>query len=301
MSKPLTGKVALVAGATRGAGRGIACMLGEQGATVYCSGRSTRAALSPLQRPETIDETADMVNYYGGIGIPVPTDHLNEADVKSLIDRIESEQGKLDILVNDVWGGERLVEFKPFLESSLDKGFEMLRTGINTHILTSYYAAPLMVKNKSGLIVEVTDGDTLRYRGMLVYDLVKVSVMRLAFSQSVEFRPHNIAAVAVTPGFLRSEQMLEEAFSVTEANWKDAVEKDPNFIASETPFFVGRAVAHMAMDANIMSKSGRAFSSWGLSDEYGFTDINGERPHWGRHLESIGGWETFNMPMWELG
>jgi NAD(P)-dependent dehydrogenase (short-subunit alcohol dehydrogenase family) len=275
-------------------------MLGEQGATVYCSGRSTRGNLSPIQRPETIDETAEMVTKYGGVGIPVQTDHHDQAQVKALVDRIEREHGKLDILVNDVWGGERLISFKSFLESSLENGFEMLRTAINTHLITSYYAAPLMIKNKSGLIVEVTDGDTLRYRGMLVYDLAKVSVMRLAFSQSVEFRPHNIAVVAVTPGFLRSEQMLEEAFGVTEENWKDAVKKEPNFIASETPFFVGRAVAHLAMDANIMSKTGRAFSSWGLSDEYGFTDINGERPHWERHLESVGGWETLNMPMWEL-
>lgn len=295
--KKLEGKVAVVAGATRGAGRGIACMLGEQGAIVYCTGRSVRGSLSPIQRPETIDETAEMVTQYGGVGIPVQTDHADEAQVKALFERVRQEQGRLDILVNDVWGGERLIEFLPLWELSLEKGFTMLRQAIDTHIITSYHALPLMMAQRSGLIVEVTDGDTLRYRGSFFYDLAKISVMRLAFSQAVELRAHGIAAVAVTPGFLRSEQMLEEAFGVTEANWQEGAKKDPNFIASETPYFVGRAVAHLAADPDIMRRSGKAYSSWGLSDEFGFTDIDGSRPHWGRHFDAIGGWETLNMPM----
>lgn len=295
--KKLEGKVAVVAGATRGAGRGIACMLGEQGAVVYCTGRSVRGHLSPIQRPETIDETAEMVTRHGGTGIAVRTDHADETQVQALFQRVAQEHGRLDILVNDVWGGERLIEFLPFWELSLEKGFTMLRQAIDTHIITSYYALPLMMAQRSGLIVEVTDGETLRYRGSLFYDLAKISVMRLAFSQAVELRAHGIAAVAITPGFLRSEQMLEEAFGVTEANWQDGAHKDPNFIASETPYFVGRAVAHLAADPNIMRRSGRAYSSWGLSDEFGFTDIDGNRPHWGQHFVSVGGWETLNMPM----
>jgi NAD(P)-dependent dehydrogenase (short-subunit alcohol dehydrogenase family) len=285
--KPLANKVALVAGATRGAGRAIACMLGEQGATVYCSGRTTRAQRSPINRAENIDDTADLVTQYGGKGIAVQCDHMQPTQVQALIDRIEQEQGKLDILVNDVWGGEHLVTFgEPFWEIKLENGFQMLHTAVDTHIITSHCAIPLMIKNadKPCLIVEVTDGDTQAYRGSLFYDLSKISVIRLALAQAEELKPHHIAAVAITPGFLRSEQMLD-FFGVSEANWRDAVAKEPHFIASETPFFVGRAVAHLAMDANIMQKTGGAYSSWGLSEEYGFTDINGDKPHWGRYFK----------------
>jgi len=281
--KPLTGKVAVVAGATRGAGRGIAAMLGEAGATVYCTGRSSRGNLINSDRPETIEETAEMVTKYGGVGIPVRVDHLDAIQVEALFARVKSEQGKLDILVNDIWGGEKNIEFKRFWELDLDKGFNMLRTAIDTHIITSHYAAPLLIESSKGLIIEITDGDTLNYRGALFYDLAKTTVIRLALAQAEDLREHGITALALTPGFLRSEEMLDN-FGVTEANWREAAQIDKHFIASETPCFVGRAAASLAADPNVFEKTGRAFSSWGLSDEYHFSDINGERPHWGRYF-----------------
>jgi NAD(P)-dependent dehydrogenase (short-subunit alcohol dehydrogenase family) len=292
--QPLKGKVAVVAGATRGAGRGIACMLGEAGATVYCTGRSTRsiqverkAGSSPFTttgRPETIEETAEMVEQYGGVGIPVRCDHLDEAQVKALFERVKSEQGKLDILVNDIWGGDDLAEWGvPFWEQDIAKGLQMQERAVHTHIITAHYGVPLMIENKQGLVIEITDGDSPNYRGNFFYDLAKSTVIRMALAMSEELRPHNIAGLALTPGFLRSEAMLEH-FGVTEANWQDGAKKDPHFIASETPYFVGRAVAALAADPNVMAKSGRVFSSWGLSDEYGFSDIDGNRPHWGNHF-----------------
>ncbi|MDB5048163.1 MAG: dehydrogenase/reductase family er [Fibrobacteres bacterium] len=301
--KPLHGKVAVVAGATRGAGRGIACMLGEAGATVYCTGRSSRnpggnadkEAPSRKARPETIEETAEKVDAFGGKGIPVRVDHMRPDQVEALFARVKNEQGRLDILVNDVWGGDDAVEWgKPFWELSLEKGLPMLNNALHTHIITSRYGAPLLMETGGGLIVEITDGNTLGYRGNLLYDLVKSSVIRLAYAQAFELRRHGISAVAVTPGFLRSEAMLE-LFGVTEADWKDGAKKDPNFIASETPFFVGRAVAAMAADPRVAEKSGRVFSSWDLSGEYGFTDIDGEKPHWGRHWE-----QAFGKPLMAL-
>jgi NAD(P)-dependent dehydrogenase (short-subunit alcohol dehydrogenase family) len=289
----LEGRIALVAGATRGAGRGIACMLGEAGATVYCSGRSTREhPASGAHRPETIEETAEMVTARGGRGIAVRTDHSEPEQVRALIERIRSEQGRLDILVNDIWGGDKLTEFgTPFWKHSLENGLLMLERAIHTHIITSHYAAPLMIERKSGLIVEITDGNYFGYRGNLFYDLVKTSVIRLAFSQSQELKKHGITALALTPGFLRSEEMLEN-FGVAEENWQDGAKKDPHFIASETPYFVGRAVAALAADPGVAQKNGRVFSSWDLSDEYGFTDIDGRRPHWGRYFA-----ETFGTPI----
>ena len=282
--QPLLGKIAVVAGATRGAGRGIASMLGEAGATVYCTGRSVRGSLaSGSKRPETIDETAEMVTAYGGKGIPVRVDHSVPAEVEALFDRVQREQGRLDILVNDIWGGDHLMEGKPFWELSLDKGFQMMRSGIDTHIITSRYSAPLMVTQKSGLIVEITDGDSPGYRGELFYDLVKSSVIRLAYGMAEELRPHGVTALAVTPGFLRSEAMLDH-FGVTEDNWQEGAKRDPHFIASETPYFVGRAVAALAADPNVAQKAGGVYASWTLSDEYGFTDIDGSRPHWGRYF-----------------
>ena len=269
-TKPLHNKIAVVAGATRGAGRGIACMLGEAGATVYCSGRSTRRALaSGNARPETIDETAEMVTAYGGVGIAVRTDHSDQAQVQALFARVQAEQGRLDILVNDVWGGDELTEWGvPFWELDLDKGFSLLRRAIDTHIITARFAAPLFVAQNSGLIVEVTDGDSPRYRGNFFYDLVKSSVMRMAFALSEELCDHNVTALAVTPGFLRSEAMLD-LFGVTEANWQEGAQKDPHFIASETPYFVGRAIAALAADPTISAKSGGVYSSWGLSAALG--------------------------------
>lgn len=296
--KPLEGRIALVAGATRGAGRGIACALGEAGATVYCTGRSVRGKPATKGRRETINETAQMVTARGGKGIAVRCDHTKESDVKKLAARIKREQkGKLDILVNDVWGGDSLTEFgKTFWQVSLDNGFAMLNQAVHSHIITSRYLAPLMIEHSnathsSGLIVEITDGDFFGYRGNLFYDLVKTSVIRLAMIMAYELRKTKITALAVTPGFLRSEAMLEN-FGVQEENWRDAAKKDPNFLHSETPLFVGRAIAALAADPNVKKKSGQVLSSWDLSDEYGFTDADGSRPHWGRHFA-----ESYGVPI----
>jgi NAD(P)-dependent dehydrogenase (short-subunit alcohol dehydrogenase family) len=286
-TRNLEGRIALVAGATRGAGRGIACMLGEAGATVYCTGRSTRA--NPCRtgyyagRPETIDETAEMVAARGGIGIPVQVDHLVEEQVAALIERIGREQGRLDVLVNDISEGD-VHEWKPFWELSLDRAFGMLRLALHMHIITSRHAAPLLIEDGRGLIVEIGDGDTLDHRGNLFYDLIKIAVSRLAYAMAEELHRHGVAAVAVSPGYMRTEAMLD-GFGVTEASWRDAVKKDPHFIASETPFFVGRAVAALAADPDVMRKSGGLFGSWTLSEEYGFTDVDGSRPHLGRYFE----------------
>jgi NAD(P)-dependent dehydrogenase (short-subunit alcohol dehydrogenase family) len=288
--QPLQGKIAVVAGATRGAGRGIASMLGEAGATVYCTGRSVRGKPATGNRTETIEETAEMVNHYGGVGIPVQVDHSDEAQVKAFFERLQKEQGRLDILVNDIWGGDKYIQFGvPVWELDLEKGFRMMRTAIDTHIITSRYAIPLMLPHKQGIIFEIGDGDTGDYRGEFFYDLVKNMVIRMAYGLAQELKPHNITAVTVTPGFLRSEEMLEH-FGVTEENWRDGAKKDPHFIASETPYFVGRAVAALAADPKHFERTGKAFSSWGLSDEYPFIDINGERPHWGRYFaENVAG------------
>lgn len=287
--KPLKGRVAVVAGATRGAGRGIACMLGEAGAIVYCSGRSTREKPCTTGfyagRSETIDETAEMVDAHGGTGIPVRVDHLVEDQVKELIDRVRGEQGRLDVLVNDISEGD-VHEWKPFWKLSLDRSFEMFRNAVHTHIITCRYAVPLIIEradSSPGLIVEIGDGDTLDYRAALFYDLIKISVSRLAYAMAEELHKHRVAAVAVTPGFMRTEAMLDH-FGVTEANWRDGAKKDKNFIASETPFFVGRAIAALAADSHVLEKSGGLYSSWNLAREYGFTDIDGSRPDCGAHF-----------------
>jgi NAD(P)-dependent dehydrogenase (short-subunit alcohol dehydrogenase family) len=301
-AKSLHGKIALVAGATRGAGRGISIALGEAGATVYCTGRTSRkssrgnsskkrAASTP---GETIEETAELVTAAGGRGIPVRVDHEVPAEVKKLVARIQRQHKGLDILVNDVWGGDALTEWgKPFWSVNLEKGLGMLKQAIHSHIITAHYAAPLMLSRPGGIIFEITDGDAFYYRGNLFYDLVKISVIRLAFAMSRELRKRNIAAVALTPGFLRSERVLEH-FKVTEANWKDVGKRknadqnsnDQNdapddFMISESPRYVGRAVVALATDPKVMEKTGRVFSSWALAREYGFTDIDGTQPHWG--------------------
>jgi NAD(P)-dependent dehydrogenase (short-subunit alcohol dehydrogenase family) len=261
---------------------------------VYCTGRSTRAARpqpgsadSPFalrHRPETIEETAELVTARGGVGISVAVDHTVAAEVQALFARVAQEQGRLDLLVNDVWGGDELAEWgTPFWELSLEKGLLMQQRAVHSHIITSRYAAPLLIANGRGLIIEITDGDTAAYRGNLFYDLAKASVIRLAYAMAEDLRPHNVAALALTPGFLRSEAMLEH-FGVSEANWREGAQKDPHFIASETPFYVGRAVAALAADPAVLAKSGAAFSSWGLSEEYGFTDVDGSTPHWGRYF-----------------
>ncbi len=299
--KNLKGKIAVVAGATRGTGRGIACELGAAGATVYCTGRSTRAnrkaerdknanPFDLANRPETIEETAEMVTARGGQGIAVPVDHTVPEQVQSLFQRVESEQGKLDILVNDVWGGDELTEWKPFWEHSLDKGLLMIERAVHSHIITAHYAAPLLMKTKRGLIVEITDGDHFGYRGSFYYDFVKTSVIRLAFMLATELKKHKITAIALTPGFIRSEAMLDY-FKVTEANWQDAVEKRPDFGQSETPGYVGRAVVALATDPKVFKRSGRVFAAWDLGPEYGFTDVDGRQPN-------MRAWITENMPQW---
>lgn len=293
----LIGKIALVAGATRGAGRGIARMLGEAGATVYCTGRSTRrqqrerpaeaGAFTLAGRPETIEETAELVTAAGGQGIALQCDHSDEAQVIALAERIRREQGRLDILVNDVWGGDELTEWgTPFWELDISKGLLMQQRGVFTHIITARHLVPLMLGHAGGLVVEITDGETARYRENLFYDLAKSSVIRLAFAMAEELRPQGIAALAVTPGFLRSEAMLEH-FGVTEENWQDGVATDPHFIASETPAFIGRAIAALAADPEIMQKTGGVFSSWGLAKEYGFSDIDGRIPDWGNYFAEL--------------
>ena len=278
---PLRNQVAVVAGATRGAGRGIARMLGAAGATVYCTGRSVRGRPATPGRTETIEETADLVTAEGGRGIAVRSDHTVEAEVERLFARVRDEAGRLDVLVNDVWGGDALTEWgKPFWELSIAQGFQLLERAVHSHIITSRHGAPLMVERNAGLIVEVTDGDTFGYRGNLVYDVAKNAVVRLAYAMAADLRPHHVTALAVTPGFLRSEHVLD-SFGVTEANWRDAIEKDPYFAESETPCLVGRVVAALAADPNVAAKSGRLFAAWTLSKEYGIDDVDGRRPDWG--------------------
>ncbi|HIG43164.1 MAG: SDR family oxidoreductase [bacterium] len=284
MDKPLQGKIAVVAGATRGAGRGIARMLGEAGAIVYCSGRSTTGNLSDIGRQETIDETAVLVTEAGGHGIAVRTDHSRAEDVESLFARVKDQHGQLDLLVNDI-GGENLAEWKPFWEADLALGFSFLDTAVRTHILTSRFAVPLMLEQKAGLIIEITDGDHAGYRGNLFYDLVKNQLIRFAFALASELKSKGINVLALTPGFLRSEMMLDN-LGVTEATWMDAAEKAQGFCESETPCFVGRAVAVLAADPNIATKSGGVFSSWDLAKEYNFDDIDGRRPDFMGYVET---------------
>ncbi|MFE7324122.1 SDR family oxidoreductase [Streptomyces sp. NPDC057565] len=291
MSATLDGKVALVAGATRGAGRAIAVELGAAGATVYVTGRSTRVQRSEYNRPETIEDTADLVTEAGGHGIAVPTDHLVSSQVRSLVDRIASEQGRLDILVNDIWGGELLFEWDaPVWEHDLDKGLRLLRLAVETHAITSHHALPLLLRNDGGLVVEMTDGtaeynrDT--YRVSFFYDLAKAAVLRMAFALGHELGPHGGTAVALTPGWMRSEIMLDH-FGVTEESWHDALEREPHFCISETPFYVGRAVAALAADPRVSRWNGQSLSGGELAQVYGFTDVDGSRPNAWRYIVEV--------------
>jgi NAD(P)-dependent dehydrogenase (short-subunit alcohol dehydrogenase family) len=291
MTPNLEATIALVAGATRGAGRGIAVSLGEAGATVYCTGRSTRAARSEYDRPETLEETAELVTEAGGAGIAVPTDHLEPEQVRALVERIDSEQGRLDVLVNDVWGGEKLFEWDtPVWEHDLGNGLRLLDLAIKTHLITSHHALPLLIRHPGGLVVEMTDGtaeyNATTYRINAFYDLAKTAVIRLAFAQSKDLAPHGATAVALTPGWLRSEMMLD-TFGVTEANWRDATERIPHFGISETPRYVGRAVAALAADPGKQRHSGGSLSSGGLAREYGFTDLDGSRPDAWRYMVEV--------------
>ena len=291
MSQVLQGKVALVAGATRGAGRGIAVELGAAGATVYCTGRSTRTQASELNRTETIEETGELVQHAGGHGIAVQIDHLDPAQVQALVARIEREQGRLDILVNDAWGADFLIEWNvPVWKHSLENGLRMLRLAIDTHIITSHFALTLLIKNPGGLVVEMTDGTTeynnANYRLSLFYDLAKISVMRIASSQAHELRPYHCTAVALTPGWLRSEMMLDN-YGVSEANWRDAIAKQPHFVITETPRYAGRAVAHLAADRDVERWSGQSLSSGQLAKVYGFTDLDGSQPDAWRYVVEV--------------
>ncbi|MEV0429988.1 SDR family oxidoreductase [Micromonospora sp. NPDC050495] len=291
MTKPLEGTIALVAGATRGAGRQIAVQLGAAGATVYATGRTSRERPSELGRPETIEETAELVTAAGGTGIAVVVDHLDPDQVRRLVQRIDAEQGRLDVLVNDIWGADPLITWeKPVWEQPLDAGFRTLRLAVDTHIITSHFALPLLIRNPGGLVVEIGDGtkeyNDTTYRLSVFYDLAKVSVNRLAFTQAHELAPHGCTAVALTPGWLRSEAMLEH-FGVTEATWRDGAAKEPHFVMSETPAFVGRAVAALAADPDRARWNGRSVDSGGLAQVYGFTDVDGSRPHWARYQDEV--------------
>ncbi|MFE5512948.1 SDR family oxidoreductase [Streptomyces sp. NPDC056529] len=288
-SKPLRGRICLVAGATRGAGRAIAVQLGTAGATVYVTGRTTREKVSEVGRTtETIEETAELVTAAGGEGVAVPTDHLEPDRVAALIDRIDRERGRLDVLVNDIWGGEHLVVAgfgKKIWEVDLADGLRMLELGVKSHLITSAAAAPLLTRNPGGLLVEVTDGtqeyNATRYRENVYYDLAKNAPIRMAFGLARELEPSGGTAVALTPGWLRSEQMLDH-FGVTEENWRDAAEKLPDFAVAESPVYVGRAVAALAADPDRARWNGRSLSSGQLAKEYGFTDADGSRPDaWG--------------------
>jgi NAD(P)-dependent dehydrogenase (short-subunit alcohol dehydrogenase family) len=289
----LRGRVAVVAGATRGAGRGIAAALGEAGATVICTGRSSAAGSggSDYDRPETIEETAELVSRVGGTGIAVQVDHLDSGQVRRLAERVRAEHGRIDVLVNDIWGAERLKgppsEWNtPIWKHDLDTGLRILRLGVETHLITSHHLLPLLIDEPGGLLVEVTDGTTAhnasRYRISVYYDLAKVAVNRLAFSQGHELQQHGATAVAITPGWLRSEMMLDN-FGVTEQNWRDAAAPE-GFARSESPRYVGRAVAAMAADPDRARWNQQSVSSAELAREYGFTDIDGSRPDsWAAH------------------
>ncbi|TQE32760.1 SDR family oxidoreductase [Streptomyces ipomoeae] len=291
MTKPLDGKVALVAGASRGAGRGIAVELGAAGATVYVTGRTTRTRRSEYDRPETLEDTADLVTEAGGHGIAVPTDHLEPSQVRALVDRISDEQDHLDVLVNDIWGGEKLFEWdSPVWEHDLDNGLRLLRLAVETHAITSHHALPLLLRRPGGLVVEMTDGtddyNRVHYRSSFFYDLAKASVLRMAFALGHELGPRGATAVALTPGWLRSEMMLDH-YGVTEENWRDALDRVPHFAISETPRYVGRAVAALAADPEVGRFNGDSLSSGALAQVYGFTDLDGSRPDAWRYLVEV--------------
>jgi len=290
MGGALAGKVALVAGATRGAGRGIAVQLGAQGATVYCTGRTTAEQRSEMNRPETIEETAALVDAAGGRGIPVQVDHLVAEQVRALVARIEREQGALHLLVNDIFGATKIEWNKPVWESDLDYGLRLLRLAIDTHAITSHFAIPLLLETPGGLVVEVNDGtadyNDKTYRNSFFYDLAKAGVQRMGFALAHDLAPRGATAVTLTPGWLRSEAMLE-AFRVTEANWRDALKFQPHFAISETPTFVGRAVAALAQDPQLSRWNGQSLSSGQLARVYGFTDVDGSQPDAWRYLVEV--------------
>jgi NAD(P)-dependent dehydrogenase (short-subunit alcohol dehydrogenase family) len=300
----LRGKIAVVAGATRGAGRGIAAALGEAGATVICTGRTTRSIQSEYSRPETIEETAELVTHLGGRGIAVAVDHLESDQVKRLSESIRKDFAHIDMLVNDIWGGELLKGGPnkwniPIWNHNLDSGLRILRLAIDTHLITSYYLLPLLVKEPGGLLVEVTDGtveyNTSHYRLSVFYDLAKVAINRLAFSQGNELESFGATAIAITPGWLRSEIMLDN-YGVTEENWRDAMQTTPNkrtpaapsdFALSESPRYIGRAVVALAMDPDRARWNKQSVSSGQLASVYGFKDLDGSQPDIWRYMKEV--------------
>jgi NAD(P)-dependent dehydrogenase (short-subunit alcohol dehydrogenase family) len=288
MTKPLDNKVAVVTGSTRGCGRGIAIELGAMGATVYVTGRTTREARSPINRPETIEDTAELVTEAGGRGVPVRCDFTVVSDVDALRDRIDADEGGLDILVDDVWGGDHLVEFgKSYWESSLDNSLLMVHNALDTHLIALHRLLPLVVRRPGGLVFEVTDGDSEHYYGTgIPYYLVKSGIRAIGRALGAELAKHGCTGLAVTPGFLRSEQMLE-TFGVSEENWRDAIEKVPNYVMSETPRYLGRGVAALAADPDVSRFAGETVASWTLMREYGFTDLDGTKPDWGRWFDEV--------------
>ncbi|MFI1399011.1 SDR family oxidoreductase [Streptomyces sp. NPDC020681] len=300
---PLKGKVALVAGATRGAGRAIAVELGRAGATVYATGRTTREHLSEMGRAaETIEETAELVTAAGGEGIAVPTDHLEPERVRALVERIDAGHGRLDILVNDLWGGNQLLDFQTKMwDVDLDRGLRMLDLGVKSHIITSSVALPLLVRRTGGLVIEVTDGTAESNKGFrenFYYDLAKNAPIRMAFILGEELKSVGGTAVAVTPGFIRSEEMLD-IFGLTEENWRDGIDKQAHWALSESPVYVGRAVAALATDPGQTRWNGRSLDSGQLAREYGFTDADGSRPDvWG-YLKAEGEAEEGHRPPME--
>jgi len=290
VSQGLKGKTALVAGATRGAGRGIAVQLGAAGATVYVTGRTTRSERSEMDRPETIEETAALVDEAGGRGLAVQVDHLVPDEVRALVTRIETEQGKLHVLVNDIFGATTIEWNKSVWESSLEIGLRTLHLAVDTHAITSHFALPLLIKTPGGLVVEVNDGtaeyNDINYRVSFFYDLAKASVNRMAFALAHELQPYGATAVSLTPGWLRSEFMLD-AYRVTESNWRDATKINPHFAISESPAFVGRAVAALAQDPDVSRWNGKSLSSGQLAKIYGFTDLDGSQPDAWRYLVEV--------------
>jgi NAD(P)-dependent dehydrogenase (short-subunit alcohol dehydrogenase family) len=288
----LRGKVALVAGATRGAGRAMAVELGRAGATVYATGRTTRERVSEVGRAsETIEGTAELVDEAGGTGVAVPTDHLVPEQVEELVARIEREQGRLDVLVNDLWGGDSFVQWdKKMWEHDLEAGLRVLRLGMESHIVTSRYALPLLIRRPGGLVVEVTDGTAefnARYRKPFYYDLAKSAPIRMTLGLSEELPEYGATALCLTPGWLRSEFMLDTAFKVTEENWLEGTAQNPHFAISESPVFVGRAVAALACDPDVARFNGSSLSSGGLAKVYGFTDVDGSAPDAWRYITEV--------------